>query len=443
MISVELVNKENLKVVLAKKRNKKFFIKSTLEENLNFLEKKKDFILTFSAQEFEIHTIFLPQLKDIKTKELLSRNRLNLRNKDDILQIIENPEIKQNGQIQHFVYILPKNEIPDVELEKAQIITPSQVSVFNLSKLVSEKLYIYHCYSDEDKLILTVSKGNTLIYTRFIHIPDTEKENPINFLYENINLTYHYILQNKTKQIDLILLTGKLINFEELNGLVYNFSKIPVASIYWKNRFEGIENEEFHNYAIPIGALLTEEAYNFLPVFFKKKRAFDKLVNYLKVAVLAGIIVTVGSGYYKILNIENNINQIHLINTQIIKEQESILRSINFNLDDLQYFENYIMEKQNSIQTHPYYILTELKNILSITGLEEVSYKKPENAGYVVISIKSKKKFNSFSDFNAYTEIYKKTIEGIKENFDINDKSKFNAQNLEANIELELFKNVM
>lgn len=443
MLSVEILDSSRVKIVDVIRKKGNIVVKSLSEADTEAINRKKNLILTFSSPDLDINTVFLPNIKDTKTKELIARNRLNIKEKNTIIQIVENPQIKQNGQIQHYVYSLPLDSIPHIDFEKADILTLSQIAIFNLSKSVSKDMYIYHCFSDEEKLVLTVSKDNILIYTRLIEIPEEEKANPVNFLYENINLTYHYILQNKAKQIDLILLTGNIVNLEEINGLIYNFSKIPIANIYYKSFVKGIEFEDFNRFVIPIGAVLTEETYNFLPIEFKRKKAFEKTVKYLQGAVVLGILITVFLSYYKILNIENNFNTIHRINTQIIKEQENILKSIQIDLEDIHYFENYITQKQTASKTHPFYFLNRLKNLLSITGVDEISYKKPENAGYFTLSIKSEKKFSTFSEFNGYIQMYQDMVNKMKGEFDINDKSTFDSENLTVSIELQLIQNVL
>jgi len=74
-----------------------------------------------SIPDLDINTVFLPNIKDIKAKELIAKNRLNIKDKNAIIQIVDNPQIKQNGQIQHYIYSITLDSIPYINFVKRYI----------------------------------------------------------------------------------------------------------------------------------------------------------------------------------------------------------------------------------------------------------------------------------------------------------------------------------
>lgn len=434
MITVceEKLNKEII-CIKGKKKKEKIHVKQ-----IKNLKTKNKIVYCYTDFDFEIQTVYLPPIKDRKTKELLIRRKLNILDENLIIHFIQNPEIIQNNQILHYVYILKKKKTIDTKQIKA--LTLSQIAIHNISNIIDDKIYIYHCFADEEKLILNISKGNILIYSRVVEIPDSEKKDPINFFYENINITYHYILQNKTQKIDLIILSGQMHSSLELAQLTYNFSNTPVSTIFHKSIAENIKEEDFQKYLVPIGAFFTQDVFNFLPESEKEKKVFNTVLNYTNIALASILIISAYLLIVKISNIEQKLTILQNLNTKFIKQQSNILKQININIEELAYYENYIRKFIASNKFHPYSIIHYFKDLFQLIGKTDFSIKKDIENFELVINIKSTKKFSSFSQMETFRTNLERLLEKLSQDYQIENQSQLNFSSLEANINITIHK---
>ena len=400
----------------------------------------KNIYLSYPEFEFEVHKVFVPSVKDLKTKEIIIRKTLDLKDKDLIIHFIEQPEIKQDNKTLHYVYVakLFPEKIEKVDLENIKVLTFSQISVFNFSYQVLKDKYIYHCFADEEKLILTISKGNILFYARILEIPEHEKKDPINFFYENINLTYHYILQNKVKSVDLILLSGELFSSLEIGKLVYEFSRVPVATIYSKSFVKNIEPDDFHNFLIPIGNLLTEDTYNFLPDKVKEEQTFKKLVSVGQITIVALLLIFVFLNIYEFSKIEKKLDFLESLNNRIIKEKQKILRLAEFNVNDLSFYENYLDTFFKSQDRHPLYIASKLKPLLSLGYVNKISIREDKENYQLVIDIELQRDFHSLSELDMFKKEYKRIVLSLSEEYTVQDNTTFDFKSMEVMVKLNL-----
>ncbi len=431
----EKLNKSVLCIQIKKKKDR-FWIKETKDNTL--INRKKNIIYCYTDFDFDIQTVFLQPVKDKKTKELLIRRKLGITDKEVILRFIEVPSVKQNEQILHYVYIAKLKT--KINRKNIKNLTLSQIAIHNISSLIKEDIYIYHCFADDEKLILNISRGKILIYSRVIEIPDNEKKDPINFFYENINLTYHYILQNKSPKIDLIILSGQMFSSLELSKLVYTFSNIPVATIFHKSIVENINEESFHKILIPMGAVLTEDIYNFLPDKEKEEKTFNTVLSYINILLISILLI---SGYFlflKISDIDQKISSLQNLNNRFIKEQNQILKKVNINIDSLSYYENYIKTFLDAHKFHPYFWINQLEDLFKYIKINNINIKKDMQNFYLVITLNTKKQFQNFSQMEIFRHQLEKILQKLSDQYEIENRTQYDFPLLQANVDIVIKK---
>ncbi|NPA52841.1 MAG: hypothetical protein GXO22_08090 [Aquificae bacterium] len=431
ILSCERKLDESLICIKGKKYRHKLYIKKT-----DTTISKRELIFSYTDLEFEIKTLYLPQIKDTKTKELLIKQKLSITDKDVVIKFLEDKESKQENKTLHYIYITK----PDIRYHNIKILTLSQIAIHNITNQINTKEYIYHCFADNEKLILNISKDKILIYSRTIKIPNTEKKDPTNFFYENINLTYHYILQEKVPKIDLILVSGEIFSSIELSKLIYSFSNTPVATIHHRYIAHNIEEENFHEHLIPIGAVFTSDHYNFLPEKEKQKKAFNTVISYLNITLLILILLT---GYFfidKLSQIEQKLSILQNLNTKFIKEQNKILAKTN--IKNITYYENYIKYLIKSQKTYLSTITNNLKELFYFLDIDILHIKKDIPHNSIIISIKTKKHFDTYSKMENFRKTLEQLLKNTSHRYKVINKSRYNYPNLEAVINIAIYQQI-
>ncbi len=443
--------------ILVKKKKNFLVLEETFDlRNLNEIEfmdrlekliKKYKSILSVEFENFINQEIALPPIKDKKTKEFVLKNKLSAHiEKNKNYKFIPIPERNIENKIFYNVYAVPleilfKNIKIDIELKKKlQKFSLSQFSLLGISNHLFHQKNVFHIYSDDKSMIITVSQGENLKYTRVVDLPENLEPNQLtNIYYENINLTYQYVIQNKAKNIDLILFSGKLSENKEVVEMSYNFLKKPVAVIFKESLIKNCDKEIFNNFIIPIGNIFVPELYNLLPDEFIENKTFNKILVAANFILFIGIIFGVYYQYSEFNNLQKKLSILDKKHRIIKEEIQKFKQSYRFKIEDIDFYAKYFSVVSYTKEFSTLAFIKEIKNLISGTEIQKLNIEKKD--GVVILKINAKKQFSNLNDFINFKEKIKAFVAKLSSNWEINDRTRFNFEKLEIIIDLSLMKN--
>jgi hypothetical protein len=417
-------------------------------EKLEKLIEKYKSILSINFENYINQEISIPLIKDRKTKEILIKNKLaNNLEENQKYKFITIAERNLGKNIVYNIYAFPIDtlfksiKIDKKTIEKLEKLFISQFSLFGVSNYLFPQEDVFHIYADNENLIITVSKGKNLRYIRTVDIPQNLDKNQIlNIHYENINLTYQYVKQNKVKKIDLVLLSGSLSKDKELIETIYSFINEPICVVFKDRLIKNCDVETFDKFFIPIGNLFVPDNYNILPDDLIEKKVFNKFLVYSNFALFLGIIL---SAYYEFLEFNNIQNKLSVLDRKyfLVKtEIQEFKQNYPIKIDDLDFYMRYLNLTFSLEKYNVFSLIGDIENVISGTKIQNLEVNKKENL--VLLKIKTKKQFNNLEDFLKFKEKVNKSIKALSKYWEINNKTKFNYKDLEIVINLEMQKTV-
>ncbi len=444
-------------VVLKKKRNSLYFENeidfSSLEENkqisnLEKLIKKYSTILSVETENYINQEVSLPPVKDKKTREFILKNKLK-----DSLETGKNykfiliPEKNIEKHIIYNVYAVPTNVlIENVKIninlkKKLEKFLLSPFSLLGISNFLFPEKVIFHVYADKKNLIITVSSGKNLKYTRTVYIPENlEEEQILNILYENINLTYQYVIQNKSKKIDLILFSGFLSNNEKIADMSYSFLKLPIASIYKESLIKNCEKEKFDKYLIPIGNYFVPDLYNLLPDEFIEEQNFNKILISANFILIFIILYLIFENFSKYEEFKQNISLLDHNYTKLNKEIEKFRKEYNIPEEKLDYYFRYFNNLSQLEQANILKSFSDIKKLVFNTDIKNLNIEEKDNS--IQINIVAVKKFKDLKQFVDFKGKIKKEIQNLSKNYILQDNTIYMFDQLKIILRLSLSKNI-
>lgn len=443
-----LVKKKKNGLALYKTFN--FTEKSETEylEDLTGLIKKYKTVLSVEFEDYINQEISLPVIKDKKTKEFMLKNKLsNSLESNKQYKFIPIPEKNLENNVLYNVYAVPiedvlkKINLKENLIENLEALFFSPFSLLGISNYLFPQKDIFHVYADKKSMIITVSNGKNLKYTRTVSILEgLDEQQRTNLFYENINLTYQYVIQNKSKNIDLILFSGEISENFELSKMGYDFLKKPVAVIFKESLIKNCDKETFINYLIPIGNVLIPDIYNILPDEFIEKNNFNKAVVLANFFVFVSIILFSYYEFSEYNRLQDNLSVLDRKYSLIKKEIQKFKENYKIPVEDLDFYMKYFNTLSTVEDKNIFPVFSQLKSLVSGTTIESLTIDK-EN-GMLKIRLISKKQFQNLKDFISFKEKLKSELDIFSKNWSLKNNTKFNFEKLEVKIDISLTKNV-
>ncbi|WP_457623259.1 hypothetical protein [Persephonella sp.] len=440
IISIELSGEKKKGIVLKKKKNDLFQI---VDYNINT---DGTYYISVFYQDFISEKVTIPEVNDRETLNFLIKNKLSERlepNKDYIF-LPKKIKPTQDNLVEYNVYAIPE-EVYTKAVEQLKIENQENIEVFTLSQFslagIGTETFkdktVFVTFIDEEKIIITVSKNNEIIYTRSTLIPPylNDESQLINFYYENFNLTYIYVSQNTGINIDIIGLVGEISQKDEFVNLISEFTGKSIYTVLPTGFFEKISYEDFNKYVIPLGNVLIGNDYNFIPPKIKEKKTFGSILS--KLTMITGIIFIILTAL--------NLNNLIKLKGEM-RDLDRLFIEINEN------FERDVLGKEithNQLKYIIYYLdlldpekriifkLDRIKNLLSLIDHESIKITNEKNKSRIVI--KATQKFKTLQEFENFKR--KVSLE-LMELSDLNPKNNttFDINSLTAKVFIELYK---
>lgn len=317
-------------VTLNRAKNKLSLIKARVIDQKAFASAKGNVFITGEYLDLVSATVELPPVKDEVSVNLVIKNKLIDSLRPDQEYSFIRREIQTEGQRVNLmsktynVYGVP-NEfvtsiVPPKVMHNVLLLTLDQFALINISKRVSPNELVCHVFADTERVIVSFSMGDQLVYSRVTVIPENISQggNINEFIYDTINLTYVYARQSKQLAVSVFIMSGLLFNQQEIISKVRSLTGLSITTLSAKPFIKNCTDEVFNTYLLPIAAAMSDSSIDFLPVYNKQLQAFKfviKVVNFALVAVFFVALYILNGKYaeYKEVSfrLQNSVNQLN------------------------------------------------------------------------------------------------------------------------------------
>ncbi|GEM_PF-1268932 len=319
--------------------------------------------------------------------------------------------------------------------EKVSIFTVSQFSPSGISRFVDPDKVIFHIYMDLEKLIMTVSEGENILYSRSLAVPSyvSETGNYSDFLLENTNMTYVYVAQRQGIKVDLILVSGKAKDEEVFVKNLLELTSKGIASPLPPPQVKNLSVHTFHYYLPALGTLFLSEAHDFSPLEVKERRRF--VVMSSRVSIVAGFfsVALLILLLLKIFSVLGETREIRSLKDQVNRELVRLIKDPVVAGGEYSYYYNYLNKLYAVRKGNPLNILPESAEL--IKSVKATKYALAEQGGRIKLAIEIDRYFKNIVDMNVFAEELKAKLSsiekrGIKVNVGnvVKDLKKFNLK---------------
>ncbi|WP_457624363.1 hypothetical protein [Persephonella sp.] len=375
---------------------------------VSFDRKSNNLYLSAFYPEIIYTTASVPPVEDIETLEFLIKTRISgllEEGKEYSILYFKKEEISET-EVLYEVYAVPEelyySSISDTDStpENTGLFTVDVFALIPVSEKVSSDV-VFHFYTDEEKILVTVSKEKTPLYTRAVQIPESiGEENLTNFYYENFNLTYMFAYQNKRLDISSIVISGKASGDGEFLSLVENLSGLKPVIPEAKDYIGGLSQEDFMEFLLSVGTALLDENFDLTPLKYRKSRAVSKISR--RFAAILGIITAAAlfgtwSAYSKMKELENKIQH---LTTRISAKEKRLLSDIP--PDRARYYTSVLELKKQTYDVSPLTVFKKIYPLIEI--IEENQIKIYSDRKSQRIEITGENRFDSLSRMVAFQE---------------------------------------
>lgn len=445
LVSLEISGPESespAKAVLVDNSGSKVVFKEGIVTNLHGASAysgKHNLRITYDSFDFIHLELNVPPVNDANTLDTYIRSHSKESLEDGLEHLILykrssiQPDAKSNN---YDVFAVPdrffsveRDCFSEKDEKRIEHFSVTQLTLAKLSEKYFHSMTAFHAYADGNKIIITVSKGKDLLYTRFSNAEKDmfyeEGDDPyINSFYENINLTYMYVSQNRRIPLDCIILSGSLAESEALSAMIAGFTDKPQLVLCPGEYFTGCSSKEFHEYVIPLGNCISDESNDLRPLKLKKFWAMKYLLTtanvFLVLAVLFLIFLNIGS-----LSTMFEHKSIIEAKSRTYKERLSRLMADKDYIDKRKYeyaYINKIKEHENSSLR----LIPEIFDILEISDFTELEIKSA--GGNRQVLIKGQKGFNNLKEIQDYRKKIEAAIDKVAKNekLRVRDSSNYN-----------------
>ncbi len=416
IVSVEITEGGGRSVFL-KKAGRVFILEKALDEIPDKDQLKgRDILVSYHLQDLLMERVEVPPVKDPETLEVLIKKRISeaLGLSEDYLLVYRLLETHRDRRV-YRVFGIPSSTYESTDLIdertrlRVELFTPSLISLAGVSKVVGGDLTVFHVYMDGSRLIMTVSRGDEVLYARSVPVDVGDAES---LLIEHVSMTYIFVAQRQNIPVDLVLVSGltkdKDSVLENLLGTVQAGIATPVVPTSLRN----VTNDQFHDLLIPLGNLFLSSEYDFSPREVREKRWFFKVVTrslYLIYSLLILLSVLLGVRVYEFLrDLRDYENQRDLLVTRAKAfRAEKIIRE-----GRLDYYRTYADLIYRSRSLNPLNILKDVGPLLS--NIKARSYTFVSGKDSIALVLEVDRTFGSLADLTMFREKVLKTLDSLK-----------------------------
>ncbi len=350
-------------------------------------------------------TVEIPPVKGDDTVEFLIKKKVIDATgiKEDLLMTYSHVGVEENKHL-YRVFAIPikvyQDQVPKKLEDRVQIFTTPNLSVVPVSAIVDNNSTILHVFADYEVLIMSVSSGYEVLYSRNVSMPSHAKmEGKIaDFVFENVIMTYTYMSQRVKVPIDSILLSGVLIREDDLFGKVAESTGVGVSVPLVPDTFVDTPVAVFHRNLPAYGAMLSPESYDFSPRDVKERRKFLRRLSVLIPALLAIAVALVMLNVFTFSEVKDLSEEVYgRLSISSGKLRKTIQDTFS-SVESLTYYINYANAISQALQDNPFKNMSSLKELISYAEPEKLEV----DASKILISID--KRFNSIYDLTFYKE---------------------------------------
>ncbi|WP_457643633.1 hypothetical protein [Persephonella sp.] len=375
---------------------------------VSFDRKSNNLYLSAFYPEIIYTTASVPPVEDVETLEFLIKTRISgllEEGKEYSILYFKKEEISET-EVLYEVYAVPEelyySSISDTNStpENTGLFTVDVFALIPVSEKVSSDV-VFHFYTDEEKILVTVSKEKTPLYTRAVQIPESiGEENLTNFYYENFNLTYMFAYQNKRLDISSIVISGKASGDGEFLSLVENLSGLKPVIPEAKDYIGGLSQEDFMEFLLSVGTALLDENFDLTPLKYRKSRAVSKISR--RFAAILGIITAAAlfgtwSAYSKMKELENKIQH---LTTRISAKEKRLLSDIP--PDRARYYTSVLELKKQTYDVSPLTVFKKIYPLIEIIEKNQIKIYSDRKSQRIEIT--GENRFDSLSRMVAFQE---------------------------------------
>lgn len=266
----------------------------TEQKNLKRLSGNLPLYMCTNCFESVSDVLNIPSVKDSATLRMMGLSEMKESLADGVSYL---SAYKKTGPSEFRFYAVPEcvfeteAGLAESVKERMEMFTISELSLSAPSGRIFPGETVFHAFADGQKIMMTVSRDDTVFYTRtMMHEPDGDKR-PDSFFYECINLTYMYVTKNLRIKTDRMLFSGGLTGRAELAEMLFGFCGVPLSVPAGFGLVSGCPQKIFEEFALPVYTAMLSSAYDFTPERYREKRGFAAGAVLMNLLALAAVFV--------------------------------------------------------------------------------------------------------------------------------------------------------
>jgi hypothetical protein len=416
VVSVEIYEGGG-KALFLRKTGRVYILEKAVQETPSEDTLRKSEILVSSYHpDLLMERVEVPPVKDPETLEVLIKKRLSesVGLSEDYLLVYRLLETQRDRRV-YRVLGIPRavyEGSPFAEEEiglRVSLFTSSHLSLAGVSKTVAEDLTLFHVYADEEKLIMTVSRGDEVLYTRSVVLGGADRDA---FLLEHVNMTYIFVAQRQNIPVDLILLSGIAKDADNFISNLLETVQSGIATPLVPHNLRNVGPDQFHRFLIPLGNLYLSGDYDFSPRDIKEKRWFLKTVTRSLMfiyPVLAVLSVFLGMTLYEFwINLKDYMDQ----REYIVTRSRAFLAEDLIREGKLDYYLTYVNLIYRSRALNPLSILEDIGPLLGVVKAQSYIFSSEKDR--VVLTLRIDRTFGSLVEMTAFREDLIRELEDLR-----------------------------
>lgn len=312
------------------------------------------------------------------------------------------------------------------ELYEPKVFTASELALVGISKTLYPDKLVLHAYANQDKLIISVSKGESLLYIRSTQIETDDNE----ALADDLTLTVTHLIRNKGIKPELILFSGTFSVNSELWNMAEMGCSVAVAAP--EGIIENCSFEDFHKIIIPLGSTLNGDKYDFTPEKQLKQRAFSNITLTLNVILFCALgFLTIHNT--TLLNRYKEKADSLFENTLALREDRKSTAEL-IGKSNLYEYLLYYLDLLAVRNENPLRKIKDIEPLINHIGFERFAISRGEP-----IAVDVSKEFGTLTSLTDFEEEVKSEVLRLEsKGYTIQNESKYNYDDLKADIKLTL-----
>lgn len=438
-------------VVLRKKRFGYTLLQHYITEPENLKSLSGDLPVSFCIEYFDTitETLNIPPVKDARTFRMLAGNKLKDSMTDGISYLLaykhdERAQSERRGSEEYRVYMVPESLFDeDAGLSEKQktgmsMFTLSDLALCGISDFFFPDEVVFHAFADDQKVVVTVSRGRMVVYTRTMEYAGSAGQAAESIFYETINLTYMFVTKNLHIDVDKMILSGRLTEEEGLSQMLFDFNSKPQVSLLHDRFVRGCSRKTFMDFLIPISLCALDDSYDFTPERYREIRGFNMLksaANLLAVLAVAVLLLLNLSAFGSFMSAKQRLAR------EVNSTRNRVDRCMaDFRNSGKRRYGFYYYSLLKKASDGAFALYGDTSQLLDVGKFDNVLFRKNKNGTELDISGKSK--FDSYAEMDAYRVRLNGIISRLSGNdkFRIKDSSRYDSQVLAAYVHINVFK---